>query len=310
MVLEMASGNFFYRLERYAKNDNLEAIGLSLNMLAEEIQEFIHHQGFLNRDSVGIDIVQMSFILDKNGNIEMVNQESCDILSVPINEIIGQQFASFLDLQSNIKWKNSQEKLSRIEPSDTVIELNFRSKSDLIIPKIVYLSTFKGLQSKSLKFLVTVIHHSNQQDRSDDELKTNVSEYRKAHKEIENEVSSKYKIKLSYEDIRKIRKGRDIILTNLEADFPTLREFALQLGTNEFKLKYGFRELYGTSVHRFLMNERFRKAQMMIQYTDQSLKSIAHINGFKSSSHFSRAFKKKYGYAPSDLRKKATKSEE
>lgn len=91
-------------------------------------------------------------------------------------------------------------------------------------------------------------------------------------------------------------------------DFPSLKDFALQLGTNEFKLKYGFKELYGTTVHRFLMEERLRKSKMMIQFTDQSLKSIAHTTGFKSISHFSRTFKKRYEYAPSELRKKTLDS--
>ncbi len=306
MLLEMASGNFFYRLERYAKNDNLEAISISLNMLAEEIQETIHHQGFANTNSPRINIVQMSFILDEHGYIEMANQQSCNLLSVLMNEIIGQQFIYFLDHQSQEKWRDLQEELIRKKSSDTSIELRFKSKSDLTIPKTAYVSSFKGIHGKTSKILITVIHNSNQQDTSDKELKKSVTQYI----DQENTESKKAKIKLSFEDIRKIRKGRDIILTNLESDFPSLREFALQLGTNEFKLKYGFKELYGNSVHRFLMNERFRKAQMMIQFTDQSLKSIAHLNGFKSSSHFSRAFKKKYGYAPSELRKKSTNTEE
>ncbi|TXD81188.1 helix-turn-helix transcriptional regulator [Subsaximicrobium wynnwilliamsii] len=85
-------------------------------------------------------------------------------------------------------------------------------------------------------------------------------------------------------------------------DFPSLKDFALQIGTNEFKLKYGFKELYGTTVYRFLVQERLRKAQMMIQYSDLPLKSIAYMTGFKSMPHFSRTFKKRYGYSPSALR--------
>ena len=110
---------------------------------------------------------------------------------------------------------------------------------------------------------------------------------------------------MSFEDIRKIREGHDIIINNLEMDFPSLKDFALQLGTNEFKLKYGFKELYGTSVYRFLKEERMRKSKMMIQYSGQSLKTSAQMTGFKSMAHFSRTFKKRYGYTPSELRKKA-----
>ena len=98
--------------------------------------------------------------------------------------------------------------------------------------------------------------------------------------------------------------AHDMILTNLEDDFPSLKEFALELGTNEFKLKYGFKELYGTTVHKFLIQERLRKAMMMVRYSDRPFKSIAEMTGFKSLAHFSRSFKQTYSLSPSDMRKK------
>ena len=103
--------------------------------------------------------------------------------------------------------------------------------------------------------------------------------------------------------MRKIREGRDLIMNNLENELPSLKEFAHQLGTNEFKLKYGFKQLYGTSVYRFLLQERLRKSKMLIQHTDHSIKTIAYQTGFKSIPHFSRVFKKTFGYTPTALRK-------
>lgn len=308
MLLEMASGNFFYRLERFAKNDTLEAISISLNMLAEEILETMHHQGFVNSNSPKVDIVQMSFVLDKEGKIEMANQQACTILSVLIKDIVGMPFESFLESSSKGTWAATQQQLLHKKVSETAIELKFQPKSGLLIPKIAYITSFMGLPTDAQKILITVIHHSNHQNKLDHALKQGVIQFTDNKKQAAKETptaAQKSRVRLSFEDIRKIREGHDLILHNLEKDFPSLRDFALQLGTNEFKLKYGFRELYGTSVHRFLMNERFRKAQMMIQFSDQSLKSIANRNGFKSFSHFSRSFKKRYGYAPSALRKKS-----
>ncbi len=308
MLLEMASGNFFYRLERFSKNDNLAAISISLNMLAEEIQASYHHKGFSNTNSPILDLVQMSFILDKNGTIEMANQQACNILSVLMSEIIGSPFIDFLEHSSQTKWKTIESNLLNNIFTETTLELRFKTKSDLVIPKNAYISSFYSLNSEIPKLGITIVHHSNHQKKSDKDLKNIISQYIEEENNSDSEFDNqtkKAKIRLSFEDIRKIRKGRDIILSNLKSDFPSLRDFALLLGTNEFKLKYGFKELYGTTVHRFLMNERFRNAQMMIQFSDESLKSIAHINGFKSISHFSRSFKKRYGYAPSVLRKKS-----
>ncbi len=314
MLLEMASGNFFYRLERFAKNDNLEAISISLNMLAEEIEESIHHQGFTNSNSSRVAVVQMSFIIDEHGHIEMAYQKACTLLSVFQNEILGLSFDTFLIEPSQVLWKSTKTNMLLKNASDTSIELKFKTKSNLVIPKIAHISSFLDVTEKKSKLLITVIHHFNLQKKIDKDLKKSVIQF--IHKEdnkSNNETDSpplKTKLRLSFEDIRKIRTGHDLIMTNLKSDFPSLREFALQLGTNEFKLKYGFKELYGTTVHRFLMNERFRNSQMMIQFSDESIKSIAHINGFKSISHFSRAFKKHYGYAPSELRKKTRNKEE
>jgi AraC-like DNA-binding protein len=313
MLLEMASGNFFYRLERFAKNDNLAAISISLNMLAEEIQDSIRHQGFTNSNNPGVDLVEMSFILDAHGKIEMANQQACNILSMLVNEIIGLPFKVFLDNSSQVKWLDIEHDLIHRKISEISLELKFKSKSNLVIPKFAFVSSFLCLEAKNPRILITVIHHSKHQNKLDSDLLRKVIQGTKKELKMSEKIEIKAlkpKIRINYEDIRKIRKGHDIILHNLEKDFPSLREFALQLGTNEFKLKYGFRELYGTSVHRFLMNERFRKAQMMIQFSDQSLKLIAHQTGFKSISHFSRSFKKHYGYAPSELRKKTRNKEE
>ena len=173
-----------------------------------------------------------------------------------------------------------------------------------MVPSACYITTFKSEDSKMKKTLVTVVHHSNDRDRLEKELKRSVTTSKK--KKGNNDTHSKKpKLRLSFEDIKKLSKGRDIIINNLEKDFPSLKDFALQIGTNEFKLKYGFKELYGTSVYRFLKNERLRKSKMLVQYSDLHIKTIAHMTGFKSIPHFSRSFKKQYGYTPSALRKKS-----
>lgn len=313
MLLEMASGNFFYRLERSSKNDNLEAISISLNMLAEEIQETMLHQGYANSNNTIMEIIQMSFILNDSGTIEMVNQQTCNILSILHTDIIGSSFTDFLVKSSQIKWENLLNELYQKEFFDTALELTFKTNASLLIPKTCYITTFKGKHSEHRRILITVIHHSNSQDTIENDLKKRVIEFSNRQKDGGEEKpinTQKPKLRLSFEDIRKIRKGHDIIINNLDKELPSLKDFALELGTNEFKLKYGFKELYGTTVYRFLSQERLRKSKMMIQYSDKSIKSIAHLTGFKSISHFSRTFKKRYGYAPSELRKKTLNRDE
>lgn len=304
MLMEISAGNFFYRVERSVKNDDIEALVVVLNMMAEEIQEALVHQGYVQSEGTIKHIVQMSFILDNKGLVQATNQRSCIILSTLYSEIIEKPFSNLLDNSSKIKWQTIWEKLQNKELQETSLKLSFKTKSNLVVPSASYITTLKGKNSDH-KTLITVVHHSNDRDRLEESLKRSITKSKK-RREDKKTPSKKPKIRLSYEDIKKLRKGHDIIIHNLEKDFPSLKEFALQLGTNEFKLKYGFKELYGTSVYRFLKNERLRKSKMLIQYSDLHIKTIAHMTGFKSIPHFSRSFKKRYGYTPSALRKKSS----
>ncbi len=305
MLLEMATGNFFYRLERSAKNDHLEAISISLNMLAEEIQEAMLHDGYVNSNDALVEIIQMSFIIDHKGIIKTANQQSCNILSILHVDLIEHPFENFLTETSQLEWQKVWNKLNQKTLYDTNIKLEFKTQGSLIIPKTCYITTFLGKTNEHRQTLITAIHHSRSHEQLDQNLKRHIQEALvKNDSTHHTDANKKPKIKLSFEDIRKIRTAHDIIINNLEKDFPSLKTFALQIGTNEFKLKYGFKELYGISVYRFLIQERLRKSKMMIQYTNQSLKTIAQMIGFKSIAHFSRTFKKQYGYAPSALRKK------
>ncbi len=108
---------------------------------------------------------------------------------------------------------------------------------------------------------------------------------------------------LNSSDISKIRGIHAYILKNLDKPLLPLIELAHTFGTNEYKVKQGFKKLYGYTVFRFLIVERLKRASLLIQHTDIPLKEVAHIAGFVSVPHFSKAFKKKYGYTPSDLRK-------
>jgi len=308
MLLQMATGNLSFRLKLLAKNDQLEAFSNTLNMLAEEIQDTMKHEGYVNSLNPIIEIVQLVVILDEAGMIEMANHKAFRLLSGLSPKIIGMPFASFLEPSSHDIWNSYWKQRAHQFKSDITLELKFRNNGSLVIPITCYITTFKGKKNSPNKTHISTIYHATTRDYLSANIKEDIHQFQKKQKKIANETakhSKKSKPRLSFEDIRKIRKGHQFIINNLEKDFPSLKDFALQLGTNEFKLKYGFKELYSTTVHRFLMNERFRKAHMMIQFYDQSFKSIAHMTGFKSISHFSRTFKEKFGYTPSELRKKS-----
>ncbi|MFV8347903.1 helix-turn-helix transcriptional regulator [Flavobacterium sp. ZB4P13] len=93
----------------------------------------------------------------------------------------------------------------------------------------------------------------------------------------------------------------DYILNHLEEPLPTLKKLAAMFASEEHKLKIGFRKYFNTSVYNFYHLERLKKSHLLIQQITIPLKEIAFMCGFSTYLNFYKAFKKHYGYAPSDL---------
>jgi PAS domain S-box-containing protein len=306
LLFEMGSGKFFYRLERSGKNDNVEALVSVINMMAEEIEEALVHQGYVNASETIKHIVVMHFMLDAKGIIVRVNPKACTLLYYLCEDLIGQPLAKLLDENTSKTWEDYLENHQEGNSGENALELTFRTKAGLLIPSACYVSELKDEKCKKEELILTVVKHSKKQVILEDELKEQVLKISKSEGQkakIALEKPKRKKVRLTQEDIRMIEDARSLMLNDLSRDFRPLKEFALQLGTNSFKLKYGFKELYGISVYRFLRNERLRMAKVLVQYGDKPIKSIVQMCGFKSEAHFSRTFKKEFGLTPTELRR-------
>lgn len=109
-------------------------------------------------------------------------------------------------------------------------------------------------------------------------------------------------IMLRPDDIERIRRAHDYLSEHIDESC-TLKELARKVGTNDFKLKRGFKKLYGTTVYDFLIDARMEKAKTLLLETDTSVHDIAFITGYKNISGFITAFKKKTGYSPGHFKK-------
>jgi AraC-like DNA-binding protein len=68
---------------------------------------------------------------------------------------------------------------------------------------------------------------------------------------------------------------------------------------NEFKLKKGFKEIFGNTVFGYLVDLKMEYAKEKLVQKKVSISEISDEIGFQHPQHFSQAFKKKYGYFPS-----------
>ncbi|WP_421899668.1 helix-turn-helix transcriptional regulator [Maridesulfovibrio sp.] len=79
---------------------------------------------------------------------------------------------------------------------------------------------------------------------------------------------------------------------------PTMAELASSHMMSVTKIQAGFQELYGMTVFAFLKEYKLRKARMFFEDGDMNVSEVAWALGYTNLSHFSAAFKKRYGVLP------------
>lgn len=111
---------------------------------------------------------------------------------------------------------------------------------------------------------------------------------------------------LSFEDIQKLRAAKVYIVENIDKNY-TLIELAHQVGLNDFKLKKGFRQLFGSTVFTYRHTMKMQKAKEMLQSGFQ-VNQVSDAIGYKHPHHFSTAFKEYFKTLPSTIKLKSSSS--
>ncbi|WP_414550915.1 helix-turn-helix transcriptional regulator [Anabaena sp. CCY 0017] len=118
---------------------------------------------------------------------------------------------------------------------------------------------------------------------------------------IDSDSAKKPLINLKAADIEKIYQARDILTRNYEHP-PSLLDLAQKIGINDNKLKYGFKEIFGTTVFGYLRDYRLEIARKLLQEQKQNVRTVVNTVGYANQSHFAAAFKRKFGITPQDCR--------
>jgi AraC family transcriptional activator of pyochelin receptor len=83
----------------------------------------------------------------------------------------------------------------------------------------------------------------------------------------------------------------------------TIDDIAKSIGINRDKLTRGFRELYQCSVAEALSERRLRQARQMLAASDLPVASIGYRCGYLNNAAFTRAFSRRFGMAPTVMRR-------
>lgn len=83
-----------------------------------------------------------------------------------------------------------------------------------------------------------------------------------------------------------------------------VEEIARSLGYTRSYLSTCFRRQTGMTLTRYILGEKVREAQRMLEFTDKSLSEIADLFSFSSQSHFQNVFRKITGMTPLAYRRR------
>ena len=102
--------------------------------------------------------------------------------------------------------------------------------------------------------------------------------------------------------LEQIERARRMIQSQF-SDELTLDALAREAGMSPFHFARLFRDLVGTPPHRYLRNLRLERAHSMLR-DGASVTATCYDVGFSNLSHFIRSFRRQFGCAPSEERKK------
>jgi AraC-like DNA-binding protein len=109
---------------------------------------------------------------------------------------------------------------------------------------------------------------------------------------------------LSVSEIDKMVKAKHLLEQRMENP-PGLLELARLLGTNDCTLKRSFKQYHGCTIYEYVLQYRMESAINMLQHSETAITEIAYATGYHSIYAFSKAFKKYFGYPPSQGRMRA-----
>lgn len=100
----------------------------------------------------------------------------------------------------------------------------------------------------------------------------------------------------------KLAELMDEILLDLTAPY-TINVLASRLGMSRRTFTRHFRALTGQSVGQWILIQRLRLCQNLLEQTTQNIEQISQLSGFQSVVSLRHHFKQKFGVSPSEWRK-------
>lgn len=104
---------------------------------------------------------------------------------------------------------------------------------------------------------------------------------------------------LKPETIACLHHAKDILDTRLENP-PSILELAQMVGLSNRTVLRGFKQLFGTTVIGYSMQQRLKRAEQLLRRGDRTVAEVARLMGYGHLGYFATAFKRQFGIMPSE----------
>lgn len=122
------------------------------------------------------------------------------------------------------------------------------------------------------------------------------------HVELNRLNKEKLDIILDNYDTDAIYHAKEILLKNMKNP-PSIIELSKLVHINEFKLKKGFKQIFGTTPFNLLYEKRMIQAKELLISGEYSVNEVASKVGYKFANNFSNAFMRKFGANPKEFKR-------
>lgn len=102
-------------------------------------------------------------------------------------------------------------------------------------------------------------------------------------------------------DLDKIYEAKHLLLSDI-ANPPSISSLSKMIGMDEKKLKYAFKEVFQQTIYGCLFEHKMIIARQLLLDTERTIFEIALDCGYEYSSHFTTAFKRRFGVTPRKYR--------
>nr|WP_315155406.1 helix-turn-helix domain-containing protein [uncultured Flavobacterium sp.] len=276
LLFEMAAGNLTFRFNQETEDHELDELKTMLNAVADKMELLATNRAFINPYYTYQGLVQATITLDKNFTITGFCTQISILLEYSPENLFKLEFDKILAKQSIPLWDTIIAETAADVQTHAAIQLLFITSKQQLVPCYCTVSRLLYSNAIIISFITTKLQDILPET-------TGTQNYQS--------------------DAVFIQNVRAYILKNLDTPLPSTSELSKIFNVNEFKLKDTFRHFCSTSIYQFYIEERLKKAHLLILQTAIPLKEIAFISGYNDYTNFYKAFKKRYNYSPSDLKR-------